>query len=284
MKKNKIIVLIISLIVFILIIIFIFCLKQNKNNITNDKIQFISTEILLAGYVNEEITLPTIFVYNQNLDPKSLIEDVSLINSENMEISKWEIKDGKKYKDIKLNNISLELKITKEGVSDIKGLKILYHNGTVVEFKFDKFLLNSYLKKSSNFIVNSKESYIASYNKLNFDLKNISNNKFKLNELNLNSSDIILKNSQYSINNNYVKNLNNIEVAPNDIIDFKLEIDMDRLPVDLLFIRPYISYTLDNITYYEPITFGCIIGLPISDDKMDKIYNNYIQFSEIAGG
>ena len=276
MKKNKIIVLIISLIVFILIIIFIFCLKQNKNNITNDKIQFISTEISLSGYVNEEITLPTIFVCNQNLDPKSLIEDVSLINSENMEISKWEIKDGKKYKDIKLNNISLELKITKEGVSDIKGLKILYHNGTVVEFKFDKFLLNSYLKKSSNFIVNSKESYIASYNKLNFDLKNISNNKFKLNELNLNSSDIILKNSQYSINNNYVKNLNNIEVAPNDIIDFKLEIDMDRLPVDLLFIRPYISYSLDNISYYEPITFGCIIGLPISDDKMDKIYNNYI--------
>lgn len=266
---------ILFILVVIFVIVFLFSKKDKGNNYS--KLQFLSTNIFLAGNINEEITLPTVFVTDIKTDPRKIIEDVKLINSDNLKIKKWKIIDGSKYKNIKLYNISLVLKILKNGKCDIDGIDLLYKDGTKHSIKFDKFVLNSFSNSQRNLTVSSRETYLANdNNRIMFDLKNISNNVLQLKGLKVYSDDISIVNANYKINDEALESIYNQKLNYNEILDIEFEYNIDELDTDLVFIRPYFEYTIGDSTYNEPVTQGSVFGLPFSKEKMKKIYSSYV--------
>lgn len=242
---------------------------------TVDKnLYFINTKLFISGNVGQDITFPVIFITDKQFNPANAISDILLINSGNAEIKKWEIKDGNEYKDCKLNNASLVMKIKKPGIVNIEGLKVRFKDGVERQYEYGDWLLYGLDGIAKNIDIATKEMYIASNAKTHFDFKNLSNSTIKINNINLVSDKVKVKNAEFKLDDKVYKDINGIELGPSKIIDINFQTELSD-KVDLYFIKPYIEYTLSGNEYKETITNGTVYGLPFSEEKMSSMYHQY---------
>ncbi len=274
MKKKSLQAFLVASLCILFIAITTIYFLNDKSQYKVEDLNFINTKLLISGKVGEELTFPTIFFINKQLDSKKLIDDVFLLDSPNAEIVKWDVTDGSTYKDSKLNNISITIKLTKVGNNVINGLKIRFKSGKYKEYKFKGWITDVLDGSQNNLMVASKEAYIASNSNTIFDLKNISGKTLKLAELDL-ISDKATIDGNFTVNGRTYTSIKDIELSKNDIIDLSISPKFQEY-YDILYIRPYIKYTLDGKEIREPITQGSIYGLQIDENKMSKMYNKYI--------
>ncbi len=275
MKKKSLHGLLIAILCILFIAITTIYFFNDKSQYKVEDLNFINTKLLISGKVGEELTFPTIFFINKQINSKNLIDDVFLLDSPNAEIVKWYLTDGSTYKDSKLNNINITIKLTKVGNNVINGLKIRFKSGTYKEYKFKGWITDVLDGSQNNLIVASKEAYIASNSNTIFDLKNISGKTLKLAELDLISNKATIDKGNFTINGKIYTSIKDIELSKNDIIDLSISPKFQEY-YDILYIRPYIKYTLDGKEIREPITQGSVYGLQIDENKMSKMYNRYI--------
>lgn len=274
MKKKSLQAFLVASICILFIAITTIYFLNDKSQYKVEDLNFINTKLLISGKVGEELTFPTIFFINKQIDSKKLIDDVFLLDSPNAEIVKWDVTDGSTYKDSKLNNISITIKLTKVGNNVINGLKIRFKSGKYKEYKFKGWITDVLDGSQNNLMVASKEAYIASNSYTIFDLKNISGKTLKLAELDL-ISDKATIDGNFTVNGRTYTSIKDIELSKNDIIDLSISPKFQEY-YDILYIRPYIKYTLDGKEIREPITQGSVYGLQIDENKMSKMYNKYI--------
>ncbi len=274
MKKKSLQAFLVASLCILFIAITTIYFLNDKSQYKVEDLNFINTKLLISGKVGEELTFPTIFFINKQINSKKLIDDVFLLDSPNAEIVKWDVTDGSTYKDSKLNNISITIKLTKVGNNVINGLKIRFKSGKYKEYKFKGWITDVLDGSQNNLMVASKEAYIASNSNTIFDLKNISGKTLKLSELDL-ISDKATIDGNFTVNGRTYTSIKDIELSKNDIIDLSISPKFQEY-YDILYIRPYIKYTLDGKEIREPITQGSIYGLQIDENKMSKMYNKYI--------
>lgn len=242
-------------------------------------IHFINTKVFISGSVGEKLTFPVVFFVGKHYDSKDIIDDVLLIDSSGAEISDWQLLDGTSYKDSKLNNLSVTIKLTKEGKFNLGGIQIRLKNGTYKEYKFDDWMIDVMSQSPGNLTVATQETDIASNNKTFFDIKNKSDSTITINDLVFNTDKAKVKNGTFKVDSKTYDSLNGIQLSKSDVLNLNVETEISG-NCDLYFIRPSIEYTLDGKAYQEPVTFGTAYGLQFDDTKIAKLYKAYVEKSK----
>ncbi|MDQ7095442.1 hypothetical protein REC12_17770 [Desulfosporosinus sp. PR] len=251
--------------------------KITLNNTKPDySISFIKTKLYISAFVGQEVTFPLTFITDRNVDIAKIVDSVQLIVDKDVaEISKWEVSKGSEYKDCKLNNLSLVLRIKNTGVCNVHGVRIKFKDGTDKQYEFSDWLINAFNDSPKNLEVASKEMYISSNNKIMFDFRNISTKTLKLINIGFNSDKVLVKNATFKLGNNTVNDISGIELKPTQTVECNL--DTELVDADVYFIRPFIEYIIDGTIQKEPITNGTVFGLPFSGEKMESMYQDYLK-------
>ena len=276
MKKNRYLIIIFVVIALVVSISVIYKNNFSDSNNKGKNLNFINTKIFISGSIGEEMTFPVIFFLNKHYKAKDIIDDVQLINSNGAEISDWELIDGSEYKDSKLNNISVSIKLTKEGENKLGGIQIRLKDGTKKEIPFDDWNIDVTSNSPSNFMVATKESYIASNKNVLFDIKNNSDSIIKISGLDLISDKIKIKNGIFKDNKKTYDSLDGIQLSKSGILELNFETEISE-KCDIYFIRPRLEYILNGITYKEPITQGAVYGLQFDEAKMSDMYKKCVE-------
>jgi hypothetical protein len=279
MKKNFHILIVLVALVVLVITLIIYNKAMTEPKSGESTIHFVNTKVFISGSVGEKITFPVVFFMDKKYESKDIIDDISLIDSTGAEISDWQLLDGKAYKDSKLNNISIAIKLTKEGQSSLGGLQIRLKDGTNKEYKFDDWMIDVMGHSPGNFTIATQDADVASGNKAFFDVKTKSDSIITIRDLDLISDKVKLKNGTFKVNGKTYDSLNGIQLSKSDVLDLNFETEISG-KCGLYFIRPSIDYTLDGKAYKEPITYGTVYGLQYDDTKIAEMYKAYVEKSK----
>ncbi|MCB8817580.1 hypothetical protein [Desulfosporosinus shakirovi] len=265
-----------AIVIFIILGSTIF--KSITPNKIDKEIYFLNTSAYVSGYIGDEINIPLTFFYDAKKPTDKIISNVQLLSGNFVSLKGWEVKDGSKFKGYQLNNISINLKIEKEGKNELEGIKILLYDGGEKIYKFDKFIMLGINKpKSDNYLnVASEETYLSQNDRTSFDVKNNSDKTIVLDDFGLVSDNAKIKQFKLQMNDNIFDKIKDVNVLPSNIFKITIETDPGDNS-DIYFIKPYIDYRIDGKKFTDCITFGTIHGIPIADEKLLNIYNRLIK-------
>ncbi|RCX10533.1 hypothetical protein DFR58_12832 [Anaerobacterium chartisolvens] len=268
------------LILFFIVIILIGSVAYQtykSNKVTDKELYFLNTLVSLCGYKNDVINVPYPFLIHDGYNLKNDISAVQIIEEGGLSLTNWQLNDGTTYKKYELSNIGLDIKIGNEGIARLKGIRVIFKNGNKKEYYFQDNTILGLNNDIEVLKVANQETYLSPDSHTTFDFKNSSNDTITLNKIsfveenNIGVSNLL----QIKTSGGSFDKIEGLVVKPEEVLDVKMETTVaDRY--DLYLVRPFVEFSVNGKIHINTITNGTLHGLPISDSKMEEIYNRLI--------
>lgn len=247
------------------------------NKVSDKELHFLNTFVSICGYKNDIVNVPYAFLVQDGYNLKNDISSVQIMEEGGLSLTNWQLNGGTTYKKYELSNISLDIKIGNAGIARLKGIRVILKNGNKQEYYFKDNTILGLNKDIEAIKVAHEETYISPDSHTTFDLKNSSNDTIILNRIRFaEENNIGISNSLQikTLEGNFDK-IEGLVVKPEETLDIRMETTVAGT-YDLYLLRPLMEFSMNGKIHTNVLTNGTLHGLPISDDKMEKIYNRLI--------